>query len=187
MHSAIHDPFAGTTPSQRLAAAARTMRLEKIAARAVPDSPISCARLPVTDIEQIPEPLSVGDWICRQKYLHPLPKAAWFSVEKDLGPVEPLRPTIGAIQRAVIAYYKIERADLLSVRRTKALVLARHVGMYLAKMLTLRTLPEIGRRFGRDHTSILFAVQKIAQLRTVNEALAADIDSITLSVGGRLA
>ena len=70
--------------------------------------------------------------------------------------------------------YNVSRADLLSSRRTANVVRPRQVAMYLAKTLTLRSLPEIGRRFGgRDHTTVLHAVRKIEGLVS-NDAMLAD-------------
>ena len=80
-------------------------------------------------------------------------------------PQEPKRVKIEDIQRIVARQYNVSRADLLSSRRTANVVRPRQVAMYLAKTLTLRSLPEIGRRFGgRDHTTVLHAVRKIENL-----------------------
>ena len=80
-------------------------------------------------------------------------------------PQEPKRVKIEDIQRVVARQYNVSRADLLSSRRTANVVRPRQVAMYLAKTLTLRSLPEIGRRFGgRDHTTVLHAVRKIENL-----------------------
>jgi chromosomal replication initiator protein len=78
------------------------------------------------------------------------------------------RVKIEDIQKLVASHYSVSRADILSSRRTAAVVKPRQVAMFLAKMLTLRSLPEIGRRFGgRDHTTVLHAVRKIeAQLQS---------------------
>ena len=80
-------------------------------------------------------------------------------------PQEPKRIKIEDIQRVVARQYNVSRSDLLSSRRTANVVRPRQVAMYLAKTLTLRSLPEIGRRFGgRDHTTVLHAVRKIEAL-----------------------
>ncbi|MGH6789758.1 MAG: chromosomal replication initiator protein DnaA [Pseudolabrys sp.] len=80
-------------------------------------------------------------------------------------PQEPKRVKIEDIQRVVARQYNVSRSDLLSSRRTAHVVRPRQVAMYLAKTLTLRSLPEIGRRFGgRDHTTVLHAVRKIEAL-----------------------
>ena len=90
---------------------------------------------------------------------------------------EPKRIRIEDIQRAVSRHYNVSRTELLSNRRTRAIVRPRQIAMYLAKMLTLRSLPEIGRRFGgRDHTTVLHAVKKIEGLSDTDEKLAREIE-----------
>jgi chromosomal replication initiator protein len=89
---------------------------------------------------------------------------------------EPKRVKIEDIQKLVATHYNVSRADILSSRRTATVVRPRQIAMYLSKVLTLRSLPEIGRRFGgRDHTTVLHAVRKIEGLTqkdgTLNEEL----------------
>ncbi len=92
-------------------------------------------------------------------------------------PQEPKRVKIEDIQRIVARQYNVSRADLLSSRRTANVVRPRQVAMYLAKQLTLRSLPEIGRRFGgRDHTTVLHAVRKIENLVGNDTSLAEEIE-----------
>ncbi len=92
-------------------------------------------------------------------------------------PQEPKRVKIEDIQRIVARQYNVSRSDLLSSRRTANVVRPRQVAMYLAKTLTLRSLPEIGRRFGgRDHTTVLHAVRKIEGLVGNDMALAEEIE-----------
>jgi chromosomal replication initiator protein len=94
-------------------------------------------------------------------------------------PQEPRRVKIEDIQRIVARQYNVSRADLLSSRRTANVVRPRQVAMYLAKTLTLRSLPEIGRRFGgRDHTTVLHAVRKIENLVNTDGALAEEIETL---------
>jgi chromosomal replication initiator protein len=94
-------------------------------------------------------------------------------------PAEPKRVRIEDIQRVVARQYNVSRADLLSSRRTANVVRPRQVAMYLAKVLTLRSLPEIGRRFGgRDHTTVLHAVRKIEALAGNDSALAEEIEAL---------
>ncbi len=94
-------------------------------------------------------------------------------------PAEPKRVRIEDIQRVVARQYNVSRADLLSSRRTANVVRPRQVAMYLAKVLTLRSLPEIGRRFGgRDHTTVLHAVRKIEALVGNDTALAEEVESL---------
>ncbi len=94
-------------------------------------------------------------------------------------PTEPKRVRIEDIQRIVARQYNVSRADLLSSRRTANVVRPRQVAMYLAKILTLRSLPEIGRRFGgRDHTTVLHAVRKIEALAGNDTAFAEEIEAL---------
>jgi chromosomal replication initiator protein len=89
------------------------------------------------------------------------------------------RPSVDAIIDAVSMHYGVTRTDLLSARRTAALIVPRHVAMYLAKMLTTRSFPEIGRRFGgRDHTTIMHGARKIERMIADDARLAADVDAI---------
>lgn len=90
---------------------------------------------------------------------------------------EPKRIRIEDIQRAVSRHYNVSRTELLSNRRTRTIVRPRQIAMYLAKMLTPRSLPEIGRRFGgRDHTTVLHAVRKIEGLSETDKKLAREIE-----------
>ncbi|MFD2183951.1 chromosomal replication initiator protein DnaA [Rhodoplanes azumiensis] len=94
-------------------------------------------------------------------------------------PQEPRKVKIEEIQRIVARRYNVSRGDLLSSRRTANVVRPRQIAMYLAKTLTLRSLPEIGRRFGgRDHTTVLHAVRKIENLVGNDLALAEEIEAI---------
>lgn len=94
-------------------------------------------------------------------------------------PQEPKRIKIEDIQRVVARQYNVSRSDLLSSRRTANVVRPRQVAMYLAKMLTPRSLPEIGRRFGgRDHTTVLHAVRKIEALVARDAALSDEVESL---------
>jgi chromosomal replication initiator protein len=90
---------------------------------------------------------------------------------------DPRRVKIDDIQKLVASHYNISRADILSSRRTANVVRPRQIAMYLSKTLTLRSLPEIGRRFGgRDHTTVLHAVRKIEELVSKDKSLAEVID-----------
>jgi chromosomal replication initiator protein len=70
--------------------------------------------------------------------------------------------TIVDIQRAVAAHYNLGTEDLEGLRRRRTIVLARHVAMYLCRVLTEASLAEIGEAFNRDHTTVLHAVRRIA-------------------------
>ncbi len=87
------------------------------------------------------------------------------------------RVKIEDIQKLVASHYSVSRADILSSRRTAAVVKPRQVAMFLAKILTLRSLPEIGRRFGgRDHTTVLHAVRKIEALSQTDTILREELE-----------
>ncbi len=81
------------------------------------------------------------------------------------------------IQRAVSRHYNVSRTDMLSNRRTRVIVKPRQIAMYLAKMMTPRSLPEIGRRFGgRDHTTVLHAVRKVEGMIAEDGQLAKELE-----------
>jgi len=93
-----------------------------------------------------------------------------------IGTREPKRVRVEEILKLVSAHFNVTRADLLSSRRTASVVRPRQIAMYLSRTLTLRSLPEIGRRFGgRDHTTVLHAVRKIEGLIGGDPALKDEI------------
>jgi chromosomal replication initiator protein len=87
------------------------------------------------------------------------------------------RVTIDEIQRKVAEHFKIRLADMSSVRRSRDVARPRQVAMYLAKQITQRSLPEIGRRFGnRDHTTVIHAVERVTKLMEIDNAFAEDVE-----------
>ncbi|MGD9786113.1 MAG: chromosomal replication initiator protein DnaA [Hyphomicrobiaceae bacterium] len=93
--------------------------------------------------------------------------------------LEPRRIKIEDILRIVSRHFGVSKADLLSQRRHRSVVWPRQIGMYLAKQLTQRSLPEIGRRFGnRDHTTVLHAIRKIEKEVNGNTRLRDEIDEL---------
>ena len=93
--------------------------------------------------------------------------------------------TIDEIQRRVAEYYALKLGDLLSARRAREVARPRQVAMWLAKRLTPRSLPEIGRRFGgRDHTTVMHAVKRIDELRLTDRELDADVAQLTRMLDG---
>ena len=87
------------------------------------------------------------------------------------------RVTIDEIQRRVAEHFNIRLSEMTSERRARAVARPRQVAMYLAKQLTTRSLPEIGRKFGgRDHTTVMHAVRKIEELTLSDRALAEDVE-----------
>ncbi|AGA65185.1 Chromosomal replication initiator protein DnaA [Liberibacter crescens BT-1] len=90
---------------------------------------------------------------------------------------EPRRIRIEDIQRLVSRHYNVSRQDLLSSRRTRVVVKPRQIAMYLSKIMTTRSFPEIGRRFGdRDHTTVLHAVRKVETMLETDTKLLKEIE-----------
>ncbi len=95
------------------------------------------------------------------------------------------RISIDDIQKAVVAHYNLKLADMQSKRRSRVVARPRQVAMYLAKQLTPRSLPEIGRRFGgRDHTTVMHAVKKVDELMREDETIARDVEALRRRLQG---
>jgi len=93
--------------------------------------------------------------------------------------------TVDMIQKAVAEHYSLKQADLVSERRARAVARPRQVAMWLAKQITTRSLPDIGRRFGgRDHTTVLHAVRRIEALKAEDATLARDVDVLLRKLRG---
>jgi chromosomal replication initiator protein len=89
------------------------------------------------------------------------------------------RITIDEIQRTVCQFYSVDRTEMSSKRRARAVVRPRQVAMYLSKVLTPRSYPEIGRKFGgRDHSTVIHAVRLIEELRTRDADMDGDVRSL---------
>ena len=95
------------------------------------------------------------------------------------------RITIDDIQRTVSAHFNIRQSEMVSARRARAVARPRQIAMYLAKRLTPRSLPEIGRRFGgRDHTTVIHAVRQIERLRGCDADIDADVRTLLRTLEG---
>lgn len=93
--------------------------------------------------------------------------------------------SIDEIQKRVAEHYRIRPAEMVSARRAREVARPRQVAMYLAKRLTPRSLPEIGRRFGgRDHTTVMHAVKRIESLRASDSELDSDLVLLTRKLEG---
>jgi chromosomal replication initiator protein len=98
---------------------------------------------------------------------------------KDVLRAADRRVTIDEIQKAVVEHYALKLADMTSSRRSRSVARPRQVAMYLAKALTPRSLPEIGKKFGnRDHTTVMHAVRQIEKLSIEDKALAEDLEQL---------
>jgi chromosomal replication initiator protein len=95
------------------------------------------------------------------------------------------RVTVDDIQKATAEHFGLKQADLISERRTRSVARPRQAAMWLAKQLTTRSLPDIGRRFGgRDHTTVLHAVRRIEELRLSDTQLARDLEVLSRKLRG---
>ena len=98
-------------------------------------------------------------------------------VLRDLLRANDRRITIEDIQKRVAEHYNIRIGEMHSARRARSVARPRQVAMYLAKQLTARSLPEIGKQFGgRDHTTVMHAVKRIDELRHTDTNLGEDVD-----------
>ena len=98
---------------------------------------------------------------------------------RDMIAAQDKQVTIENIQRTVAEYYKIRASDLLSSKRSRTIARPRQVAMTLSKELTNHSLPEIGAAFGgRDHTTVLYATRKIAELRESDHRVAEDYNNL---------
>jgi chromosomal replication initiator protein len=106
------------------------------------------------------------------------------SVLQDLLRANDRKVTIDEIMRQVSDYYNLRLSEILSARRARDIARPRQVAMYLAKQMTSRSLPEIGRKFGgRDHTTVMHAVRKIDDLRRTDSALEDDLNRLSHLLG----
>lgn len=92
------------------------------------------------------------------------------------------KTTIDEIQKKVAEYFNISVKEMQSSRRARNVARPRQIAMYLAKQLTSRSLPEIGRKFDRDHTTVMHAVRKVEELILEDASLAENVESLRRSL-----
>ena len=101
------------------------------------------------------------------------------AILKDLINLSENNVTVGSIQTIVCKFFKISKNEMLSPRRSRYLVRPRQTAIYLTKMLTSKSLPEIGRSFSnRDHTTVIHSVKTIERLRQEDKELNSNIDNL---------
>ena len=101
------------------------------------------------------------------------------AILKDLINLSENNVTIDSIQTIVCKFFKISKNEMLSARRSRYLVRPRQTAIYLAKLLTSKSLPEIGRAFSnRDHTTVIHSVKTIERLRQEDKELNINIDNL---------
>jgi hypothetical protein len=187
--SAVYDPHSKYTPSEKLAALAHQTRRARIAANGRPDVPRAPVGFSIPNTPYgVPKIQPLQPVVKRER---PPVYRMWFEdltaeAERLMRPSRPLR--IEDIQYVCASQYGCTRLDIISPCRKKEIVKPRQVAMYLAKKLTLRSLPEIGRRFGnRDHTTGLHAIRKMERLIARDMILAAEIADIEAAIAVRIA
>ena len=108
---------------------------------------------------------------------HPVTLESAQELLRDLLRANDRRVTIEEIQKRVAEHFNIKLADMQSPRRARQVARPRQIAMFLAKQLTTRSLPEIGRKFGgRDHTTVMHAVKKVEELCAADGTFAEDVD-----------
>lgn len=166
---AIYNPAMQLTQSQRDAIAAQKSFRQKIAAGAKKFADVICLSASARS-QAAPEPVKrviPGPFDFPVGYFPP----PW--IPSTVSTEEHSKIDIRTIQVRVCNQYGVTRADLLSARRTADIVRPRQVAFYLAKKLTAKSLPQIGRAFGgRDHTTALHGIRKISELMTRDEVFA---------------
>ncbi len=105
------------------------------------------------------------------------------NVLKDALTAYDRKVTIDEIQRKVSEHFKIKVSEMQSKRREREVARPRQIAMYLAKKLTTRSLPEIGRKFDRDHTTVIHAVKTIEDLTKTNHIIAEDVSLLCKMLG----
>jgi len=124
--------------------------------------------------------------ICRTALLGlPVTMDAVSSALRELSLSSERRLTVDDIQKAVASHFDVTPADICSKRRTQSVVRPRHVAMYLAKTMTTRSLPDIGRRFGgRDHSTVIHAVNKVTAMIEAGDPVMTDIETLNRELRG---
>lgn len=172
--SVLYDGRAVSTPSERLFADRHQKARARIAARAYVPGPI---QIPITEVE-VETAIDVVN--CSTDVVL-ISKSGQVTSSETIRQARVLN--VDLIQRTVATAYGVSRHDMLSARRTANVVRPRQIAMYLAKTMTLRSLPEIGRRFGgRDHTTVLHAIRKMDALVAKDESLASLINDLKIMI-----
>ncbi|MGY3609905.1 MULTISPECIES: helix-turn-helix domain-containing protein [unclassified Bradyrhizobium] len=168
-HSAIYDPRRSATTEQLREAAAQAARRQRMAAAVPLSKPIEIAPAP-TIAEAAPVAQS------EPAVAPPIPNSLMMAAHRSMDRLIPMS-RIEVVQRSVLQIFpEISLRELKSGWRFADIVRARQIAMYLARSMTGQSLPEIGRRFGgRDHTTVLHAVRKIATQIQADKVLAKQV------------
>jgi Bacterial dnaA protein helix-turn-helix len=176
------DPWLRMSEEERLVA--YRLRRARFEVRLIPDRPIpekSGVTLPWSNqwMIRLEEMAAWQAYELEQYESHEM--NLWFSIEEEIGTAK--HPTIETIQKVVAKFYNIARVDMRSARRTLAVVRPRQIAIYLARTLTLQSLPCVGHQFGnRDHTTVLHACRKIEAEMRRNESFCFEIEALKAEI-----
>lgn len=107
----------------------------------------------------------------------------FFDLVTERLPGSEAMPQVSTIMHATCLHFGVSRTDMLSARRDQSIAIPRMVGMYLARTLSLKSFPEIGRRFGRrDHTTIMHGVRRVEEMLKADEQIIASVAAIKASL-----
>ncbi len=175
-----------TIDDLRLKAAQRPFRLARLGVGQSPHRLLPPpAQRKIEIVETEPDDTAIDIAECRNDVVFVLDRSVERGAHVFVGPHDQRLKTAN-IQRVVAEHFKVSVHDILSARRTADIVRPRQIAMYLTKLLTLRSLPEIGRRFGgRDHTTALHAVRKIEALVERDPETATLVEVLTAKIKGR--
>jgi hypothetical protein len=184
MQTAIHDPYAGVVPLALKAHIDRKARLDRFQMKAFAPLPIAPAPERIEIHEDPVDDTSIEVIACNGQVViltENEVEEAHAIFERRTGG----RPSIECIQRLACQHFNLSHTEFLSMRRTKSLVRPRQIAMFLAKELTHKSLPEIGRKFrGMDHTTVLHAIRKVAELIEVDDGMKAAVGELRSQILG---
>jgi chromosomal replication initiation ATPase DnaA len=166
----LHNPYEGTTPSQRLAAAAHNERILRLKDASYAKRKRDAA---LADEDQAKKLEAL--WKQRQQSI-PIASVKWFAAISDIKDAPSGTVSVSAIVKAACQYFDYSLDDFLTPGRFKEVVHARHIAMYLARSLTDKSLAEVGRRLGGlDHSTVLHGCRKIKRLIAKDWIVAYDV------------
>ncbi|MCK1541422.1 hypothetical protein IVB12_05375 [Bradyrhizobium sp. 179] len=176
----VHDdPYMRMTPQQRIAE--RKMRRQNFFGQR-PPKPNTATLIVVPPADPIDPAIRIWIEAKKETFAQPWCHCMWFfdlivrSQQPTHSLPKPRFARIEMIQRVLVKYYGITLAELLSHRRTQNIVRPRQKGFFLAKVLSNKSLPEIGRRFGgRDHTTVLHGIRQVEAKMASDPAFAAEV------------
>lgn len=171
--SAVYNAYLESTPSQRAAVIAHNIRRSRFASKAIVQSQHGVVKY-YAPRRPVVYRMWFEDLIAESDRIMALPSKRTLDVKQ--------------IQQVVARHYGHSWEIMFTSSRKAGVIKPRHVAMYLSKIMTPRSLPDIGRRFGgRDHSTIISAVRKIGRQIKGDAAFAAEVNSLARALGGTIA